>query len=279
MTDHTKWADSEPFTFISTESPIQPTPLYDVYEELTSAKVADLDLQLTASLRAHYPDLTLTAVPASNVPLLLYAAQGGAEAMLETDTDRVVRWRGYVRGQRRGEAGRLGDVNFYAQYRYNWGKEEFLLYTVALGGTTLQYILKSPGHNETPMGHCAATDALLLAAMKALLGNEDEFVYVFDNFWQRSHELWLEVQHASWDKVILDQNMKTELQDVAGRFFDSEEVYKRYGVPWKRGLIWHGPPGNGKTISIKALMKTLYDRKEPVPTLYVKVSCHVDVAI
>ena len=29
-------------------------------------------------------------------------------------------------------------------------------------------------------------------------------------------------------------------------------------------------PGNGKTISIKALMKTLLDRKHPIPALYVK---------
>lgn len=55
---------------------------------------------------------------------------------------------------------------------------------------------------------------------------------------------------------------------------------------WKRGILLHGPAGNGKTISmmktlkfietwltfigIKALMHTLYARKKPVPSLYVK---------
>lgn len=38
----------------------------------------------------------------------------------------------------------------------------------------------------------------------------------------------------------------------------------------QRGIIFHGPVGNGKTISLKALMHTLYDRSPPVVTLYVK---------
>jgi len=35
-------------------------------------------------------------------------------------------------------------------------------------------------------------------------------------------------------------------------------------------LIFHGPVGNGKTISLKALMRTLYHRDSPVVSLYVK---------
>ena len=34
--------------------------------------------------------------------------------------------------------------------------------------------------------------------------------------------------------------------------------------------MFHGPAGNGKTISIKAIMHTLAARKDPIPTLYVK---------
>jgi SpoVK/Ycf46/Vps4 family AAA+-type ATPase len=66
--------------------------------------------------------------------------------------------------------------------------------------------------------------------------------------------------------------MKKELKSVSRRFFDSKAVYDDLGVPWKRGLIFYGPAGNGKTISIKALMHTLADRKDPIPTLYVKAA-------
>lgn len=64
--------------------------------------------------------------------------------------------------------------------------------------------------------------------------------------------------------------MKKELTSVANKFFNSKDIYGDLGVPWKRGLLFHGPPGNGKTISIRALMNSLYSRKSPIPTLYVR---------
>ncbi|KAL8875880.1 MAG: hypothetical protein Q9198_005825 [Flavoplaca austrocitrina] len=64
--------------------------------------------------------------------------------------------------------------------------------------------------------------------------------------------------------------MKANLvADVEG-FFDREEDYRSFGVPWKRGIILHGLPGNGKTISVKALMHCLSQRSPEIPTLYVK---------
>ena len=68
----------------------------------------------------------------------------------------------------------------------------------------------------------------------------------------------------------MNKEMKdTLVHDVEG-FFDCRDNYKEFSVPWKRGIIFHGLPGNGKTISIKALMHALYERRDPVPTLYVK---------
>ena len=96
-------------------------------------------------------------------------------------------------------------------------------------------------------------------------------IYVFDGgFWQKSKELWEAVQKARWEDVILDEKMKTAIISDVENFFDNKETYERLKVPWKRGIIYYGPPGNGKTISIKAMVNTLYQRKDPIPTLYVK---------
>ena len=42
-------------------------------------------------------------------------------------------------------------------------------------------------------------------------------------------------------------------------------MYADYNVPWKRGLLFIGPPGNGKTHMVKALVNSL-----GYPCLYIK---------
>ena len=75
---------------------------------------------------------------------------------------------------------------------------------------------------------------------------------------------------CTWKSVILDQNIKEELTKDFTGFFDRKEYYRSFGVPRKRGLILHGLHGNGKTISIKAVARSLNERTKPIPTLYVK---------
>ena len=72
------------------------------------------------------------------------------------------------------------------------------------------------------------------------------------------------------ENVILDQTLKDSLKrDVEG-IFDERANYEQFGVSWKRGVIMHGLPGSGKTLSVKAHMRGLSSRPNPIPTLYVK---------
>lgn len=82
--------------------------------------------------------------------------------------------------------------------------------------------------------------------------------------------MWDSVKSASWDDVILDPTMKANIKEDVEGFFASRELYKDLAVPWKRGIILHGHPGNGKTITIKALIRSLHTGEDPIPSLYVK---------
>ena len=63
----------------------------------------------------------------------------------------------------------------------------------------------------------------------------------------------------------MPDGMKDEILEDFQRFLDCEENYAQYSAPWKRGVLFTGPPGNGKTHFIRALISEL-----DIPCFYVK---------
>jgi len=100
----------------------------------------------------------------------------------------------------------------------------------------------------------------LLAAFLYTEQTHDE-IWVFNRgFWSKDRALWLGIKDSSWDDVVMKEESKEALQKDVYGFFQAEMTYKKLSIPWKRGLIMYGPPGNGKTISIKVIMKTCVER-------------------
>lgn len=213
-------AAPETFTFVERETSGLPR-VFEDYKELTSAKIAALDVQITAKLRARYPGMIVTAVPAVNVNLLQFAAAGYATAELDTEADDVARWRVFIPPPPRGGQGHLADFVVFGKYNYKWNDENFILYNAVIGILSAQFIVKEPKDGESAESHSSATDSLL-ATIGAWLTREIPAIWVYDGYWTRSSKLWDEVQKANWGDVILDKKMKDALTGVAKKFFDSK---------------------------------------------------------
>jgi len=92
-----------------------------------------------------------------------------------------------------------------------------------------------------------------------------EILVYQDGCFEKDQHLYDSIKSATFDNLILPQTLKQQIQDDFQRFFDSRETYERYGIPWKRGAIFIGPPGNGKTHTLKALINQLSK-----PCIYVR---------
>jgi hypothetical protein len=114
------------------------------YEEQYSAKTANPDVGITASIRHHHPDMTLTVTPTSYADLLGFAAAGYAHAELDTADDSVLRWRVCLPAPTRGNPGTLQDFTFFARYKYEWKKLSFTVYLCQEDLGEMTYILFPP---------------------------------------------------------------------------------------------------------------------------------------
>ena len=166
----------------------------------------------------------------------------------------------------------------------NWGRydlvyenEPFYLYLARWpegnSEQTAEFVLHKPtGETQTAETSKNLVRNLLLRACKWQQELRNE-VWVFDQgYWQKDKNSWQGMQKANWDDVILPHNLKSSLRGDVNSFFKSKATYEDIGIAWKRGIIVYGPPGNGKTTTIKAIMKEIYHSlpMSPIPTLYVR---------
>lgn len=127
-------------------------------------------------------------------------------------------------------------------YRSNYG--QCALYDIVFEGPFDEW------HRLTSSGHRLAGDVFSWA------GSIQDGIWVYqEGHWSKSQALWNAIQRASWDNVCLDPEFLRSLRRDIRAFFDNAKIYQSLGIAWKRGILLLGPPGNGKTESIKVLLK------------------------
>jgi len=57
----------------------------------------------------------------------------------------------------------------------------------------------------------------------------------------------------SLDSVLLSDDMQERLTKDINKFIAAEDWYHGMNIPWRRGYLLHGPPGNGKSSLITAV--------------------------
>ncbi len=83
--------------------------------------------------------------------------------------------------------------------------------------------------------------------------------------WKKDARLFRAIKNSTFDNLILKGDLKEDIQQDLTQFFASRSTYEMYGIPWKRGILFVGLPGNGKTHAVKAIINAMGR-----PCLYVK---------
>lgn len=103
-------------------------------------------------------------------------------------------------------------------------------------------------------------------------------ILVFENGgWHNSQKLYDAIKRTSFDDLILPEALQRGIVQDFTRFLAARALYEQYDLAWKRGVMLIGPPGNGKTHMVKAIVNHL-----GLPCLYVKSfvsSCGVETGI
>jgi len=197
------------------------------------------------AMRRKHPKHHITVTPGYLCDLIAFADSSKDVTYLPYgDSNQALSERQFIPPARRyndENGGNFVERVVFGCYDYTFEGNQFLVYIVEGGDGALQktrynYVLVEDLTMADKASAQKKADDLIAAASKWMQELHGE-VLVFDNgFWQKSKELWDNIQKSNWEDVILEKGKKNAIiEDVVG-FFNAEERYSEFGVPWKAGV-------------------------------------------
>jgi AAA+ superfamily predicted ATPase len=225
------------------------TSLYDNAEAIP--------LRFESQLREHLPDISFLATQSLAIGEYVELGYATASVCQLPFPNRIASWGGLDHDQ-------LFIQPVQAVWRIQWQSQVLhvmlVSWTTSCGGERRYWVLA-----ET---ESVAHEFILDVARKT--NDPGKTVLVFrDGYWDRSSDMFEMVQSTSMDELILPGNQRQSMIDDFQRFLKSRAQYESLGLAWRRGAILLGPPGNGKTHFLRALVHEL-----DVPCLYVQSLAH-----
>jgi hypothetical protein len=228
--------------------------LTDLLDDALSAPGPAVAYRIGRALGTHFASSVVLQVEQEQFDPWELAAAGGCELVPRADPHAEIGTRSRVPHD---------GVESYPHcglYDVRWGDESLVL-------ATAQWPEKFCGRR--PRWIVAESKALaerFLSAVGRHCHVPHESVLAFaDSRWTKNGDLYRAIQASSFDDLVLSGSLKSQIIEDFTRFLASRDEYARYGVPWKRGVLFVGPPGNGKTHCLRATIKLL-----GIPCLYVQ---------
>jgi AAA+ superfamily predicted ATPase len=78
------------------------------------------------------------------------------------------------------------------------------------------------------------------------------------------------------EHLVLDTPMSLDIQQQVQSHLDNGDMYRQLGVPRRRGFLFVGPPGTGKTMMIRKLVRDSYAKRPELTFWRMDTTRHTD---